>query len=229
MKNICILSAILLCGFLTSCACCGGKTKAQTGPLALFNGKDLSGWEAFLVEPEVKQEDVWSVKEGLLICKGEPLGYLATKGSYTNFRLIVEWRWAPGAKPGNSGVLMRLNGEPQGLPRSIEAQLKSGDAGDLYAFHGMKIDGDAARRIEVKGHQLGGDLTGVKKREANENPPGEWNRYEIVLNGSSLVVSVNGKPLNEATGCEVVSGPIALQSEGGVIQFRTVELTPLMP
>ncbi len=51
---------------------------------------------------------------------------------------------APG-KARNSGVLLRINGEPRAIPRSYEAQLRSGDAGDLYGFQGMRLEGDAAR------------------------------------------------------------------------------------
>ena len=65
----------------------------------LFDGKSLTGWEYYLVEPDVKMADVWSVRDGLLICKGEPMGYLATKKEFTNFRLIVEWRWRPANQP----------------------------------------------------------------------------------------------------------------------------------
>ena len=38
---------------------------------------------------------------------------------------------------------------------------------------------------------------------------------------------MNGKMVNEATGCDVRAGKIGLQSEGGVIHFHTVTLTPL--
>jgi hypothetical protein len=232
MQKLCLLAALLTSSLLTSSCCCctKGKTDTQKSGAhskALFNGKDLTQWTAVLAKPDVKKEDVWSVRDGLLICKGEPLGYLATQDMYTNFRLVVEWRWAPGKEPGNSGVLLRINGEPKGLPRCLEAQLKSGDAGALYGFHGMKISGDAARLTAVKGHELGGDFVGVKKIIGNEKPPGEWNRYEIVLKGPALTVSVNGKQVNQATDCEIVAGPIGLQSEGGEIHFRTVELTPL--
>lgn len=195
-------------------------------PIDLFNGKDIDSWKAVLAESG-KKEDVWKVQDGLLICKGEPMGYLATAESFTNFKLLVEWRWAPGGKPGNNGVLMRINGPERPLPRCIEAQLRSGDAGDVYGFHGMKIDGDAARLRKVTGHEMGGDLTGVKKIAPNENEPGEWNRYEIQLKGGDLKVWVNGKPANEATGCEIVAGPVGIQSEGGEIHFRTIRLTPL--
>jgi len=196
-------------------------------PVPLFNGKDLSGWSHFLVDPEVGMEDVWSVQDGLLICKGEPLGYLRTVKEYTSYELVVEWRWAPGTEPGNSGVLMRVNGDPKAVPRAYEAQLRSGSAGDVYGFWGMKLSGDPSRKREVADHELLGNMVGFTKIEANENPPGEWNRYEIRLAGPDIVVRVNGKTLNEATGADVLAGPIGLQSEGGEIHFRKVDLTPL--
>ena len=193
----------------------------------LFNGKDLSGWGHFLVDSEVKMEDVWSVQDEILVCKGEPLGYLHTTGEYESYELVVEWRWAPGTEPGNSGVLMRVHGEPRPIPRSYEAQLKSGDAGDVLAFWGLKLSGEASRMREATGHELIGDMVGFSKSEGNENPPGEWNRYDIRLAGPDLVVQVNGKTVNEATGAEVLAGAIALQSEGGEVHFRKVELTPI--
>lgn len=200
----------------------GAARAAEAKGEALFDGKSLAGWSSFLVKPEVKTEDVWSVKDGLLVCRGEPMGYLHTTRAFTNFHLTVEWRWAPGGMPGNSGVLLRINGEPRGLPRCIEAQLKSGDAGAVYGFHGMRIAGDAARYFEKPGTPHAGDIRGVKKIEAAENPPGEWNTVELELNGGALTVRVNGKKVNEAAECEILAGPIGLQSEGGEIHFRRV-------
>jgi hypothetical protein len=209
---------------------------AQSKGVALFNGKDLAGWSHFLVDPKVPASAVWSVQDGVLVCKGEPLGYLYTNADYTSFRLIVEWRWAPGAaarlgKTPNSGVLMRVNGEtkPKGVPRAYEAQLQAGNAGDLYGFWGMPLDGAADRRREAKGHELLGDMVGFKKTEGAEKPEGEWNTYEITLDGPSLVVLVNGKKVNEATGAVVMPGRIALQSEGGEIHFRRIEIWPIGP
>ena len=64
------------------------------------------------------------------------------------------------------------------------------------------------------------------------NPPygrtiGQWNRYEITLQGKKLSVAINGEKINEAWGLDDVAGPIGLQSEGAEIHFRKVELTPL--
>lgn len=202
------------------------------GPLQLWNGRDLKNWSFFLVDPKAKLEDVWSVRDGMIVCKGEPLGFLMTKEKFTSYRLVVEWRWAPGTvvtkeKTPNSGVLLRINGEPRQIPRTIEAQLRSGDAGDLYGFWGMKLEGEPARAKSKAGDPVLGDMTGVSKSAGAENPVAEWNRYEILLDGTKLEVSINGKPVNSATVSDVLSGPVGLQSEGGEIHFRKVELTPL--
>jgi len=60
-----------------------------------------------------------------------------------------------------------------------------------------------------------------------EKAPGQWNSMEILCNEELLVVVVNGKIVNWATGTEVVAGRIGLQSEGGPIEFRNAVLTPL--
>ena len=224
MRSKAILSLLL------AAACCLLARTATTNgaePVDLFNGKCVACWDYFLVEPDAKKEDVWSVQDGILVCKGEPMGYLATKADYTNFKLVVEWRWAPGKKPGNSGVLLRVTGKPQALPKCVEAQLKHESAGDIWAFHDFKVSGPEDRTTRKENHKLGGNLIGVSKIAGNEKPAGEWNKYEITINGGQLTLMVNGKKVNEATGCDVVAGKIGLQSEGGEIHFRTVRLTPL--
>lgn len=194
----------------------------------LFDGKSLEGWGVHLVDPNAKMEDVWSVQEGVLVCKGEPLGYLFTQGEYKNFRLTLQWRWAPGQQPGNSGVLLRATGEPIGfMPKCVEAQLKSGSAGDIWAFRGFNTTGPADRLRQVKDHEALGNFVGVAALKNAEKEPGEWNTYEIVLQGDKLTVSVNGELVNESTGCDVVAGRIGLQSEGGEIHFRRIRLVPL--
>jgi hypothetical protein len=187
--------------------------------IQLFNGRDLEGWEYFLVDEGAGMSDVWSVEDGILVCRGEPRGYLATEDDYESFKLVVEWTW-PG-EPGNSGVLMRIAGEPAMLPSSVEAQLRSGSAGDMYGFQGFKIGGDPDRLSEIS---IGWSLPRI---EGNENAPGEWNRYEITADGDRITVVLNGLKVNEATDCDVRPGKIGLQSEGGIIHFRTVTLTPL--
>jgi len=204
------------------------RAEDQKAAKALFNGKNLDGWSYHLVDPNVKMEDVWRVEDGVLICKGAPLGYLVTKEAFKDFCLVVEWRWPAGKEAGNSGVLLRISGEPIGfMPRCVEAQLKHGSAGDIWAFRGFSLTGPADRLRKVENHKELGTFVGVGKTKNAEKEQGEWNRYVIKLVGDKMTVEVNGERLSEASGLDATAGPIGLQSEGGEIHFRKVELIPL--
>jgi hypothetical protein len=182
----------------------------------LFNGKDLAGWTACLPEGG-KMADVWSVKDGVLICKGNPVGYIRTEADYTNYVLKLEWRFDPAKGPGNSGVLLRVVGEDKVWPRSVEAQLQSGNAGDFWNIDEFPMKTDTAR--------LNGRNT--KKTHFAELPIGEWNEYEILVDHGSVRLNVNGELLNQAWDVWETPGKIALQSEGAEIHFRNIRLAPI--
>jgi len=225
MTRIWVNGAVVGLLLLVMASC--STTNQHKRTMELFNGKDLVGWQQVLADPSVPLSQVWSVENRLLVCQGKPLGFLYRGPEVTNFRLVVEYRWPPGSEPGNSGIFSRL-GEPlKALPRTIECQLKHGDAGDLMGLQGKAITGGQPRFFEVKKHELAGDISGVKKMMDAESPPGEWNRVEILAQGPHYQVWINGKLVNDVDGVEVTSGPIGVQSEGGVIQFRRVTLTPL--
>ena len=185
--------------------------------IPLFNGKDLSGWTCHL-EGGAPMEGTWSVKNGILVCKGTPTGYLQTERSYKDFILRLQWRFAPGKeKGGNSGVLLRKVGPDKVWPRCVEAQLKSGDAGDFWVMDGYPLKA-APERTEER-H--------VKKTHDNERAPGEWNEYEIIVKGDKITLLVNGEVVNEAWDVEAQAGKIGLQSEGTEIHFREICIVPL--
>ncbi len=191
-------------------------TPARRGDM-LFNGKDLTGWTVFS-SSDPGAAPVWSVKDGVLVCAGNPAGYIKTEDSYADFVLTLEWRWNPETKEGgNSGVLLRVNGEDKVWPRSVEAQLQSGSAGDFWNIGEMAMVTDAAR--------LNGRNT--KKIAAAEKPVGEWNRYVISCIGDTITLKVNGVLVNEAMDVERIAGPIALQSEGTEIHFRNIAIVPV--
>ncbi|MGD9690688.1 MAG: DUF1080 domain-containing protein [Phycisphaerales bacterium] len=191
--------------------------EATSGTRDLFNGKDLDGWTFFLADGG-KMEDVWSVRDGVLICTGTPAGYIRTKEDFRNYVLTLDWRWNPETKKaGNSGVLVRMIGEDKIWPRSVEAQLFSGRAGDFWNIGDYVMTADPAR---TNGRN-------TKHTHAAERPVGEWNHYEIIVNRGDVIVRVNGEELNRATGVEENAGKICLQSEGSEIHFRNVRITPL--
>lgn len=187
--------------------------------IKLFNGKDLDGWTGLSAD-KTKIEDVWSVADGVLVCRGKPNGYLRTKEKYKNYELTLEWRWKPSDEKvnRNSGVLLRMVGEDKVWPKSVEAQLMAGNAGDFWNFNGFKMKGDPSR---TKGAST------KKAHASNEKKLGEWNAYRIVVNKGNVKLYVNGELQNEATEVEEIAGPICLQSEGAEIHFRNLELKPI--
>jgi hypothetical protein len=193
----------------------------------LFNGKDLKGWQQVLADPEVKLEQVWSVHDGILTCQGKPLGFLYHGPAVRDFRMVVEYRWPPGVEPSNSGIFSRINQPYKALPCAVEVQLKHGSAGDVMGLQGKPIAGGQPRFFEVKKHAVAGDIAGVGKLLDAENPAGEWNRVEILAQGSRYQVWINGKLVNDVEGVDLVPGPVAVQSEGGIVQFRRIALTRL--
>lgn len=211
MKRLWIVTAISL----------ASASIASAEEIQLFNGKDLSGWNYVLSKPDVKMEDVWTVSDGVIICKGKPSGYIETKDTYSNYRLTLEWRWKPGTQGGNSGVLLHSStpNEIGVWPKSIEAQLAAGNAGDFWVI-GTTIEvPNAAERVRDRRH--------INLTDDSEKPIGEWNKYDVLCRNDEIIVKVNGELVNHATKCSVTSGHICLQSEGAEIHFRNIVLTPL--
>lgn len=212
MKNA---AAILL---VTALVCLGAFAEESPESISLFNGKDLEGWKLFVPDKDVDTSTVWFVRGGVVHCTGVPFGYMRTEKEYENYRLTVEWRWP--ADPTNSGVFLHAQEPDKVWPLCIEAQLKHNSAGDFVAM------GQSTRFNELP--ERAGFFGSVsKKGKSAEKPAGEWNRYEILCDGDTIELRVNGQLMNRATGATLNKGHIALQSEGGPIEFREVVLTPL--
>lgn len=203
-----------------------GAEQKRGGAEALLGGGGLQGWAHVLADPAVRREQVWTLRDGVLVCTGAPIGVLYTEKHYTNFRLELEYRWAPGGQPGNSGIMSRLQPGTGALPRTVEVQLQHGNAGDVIGLQGFPIADGGQPRWFQRDSKVAGRISGVKKAQAAEKPPGEWNRVEIEARGDRYTVKLNGQVVNEVSGVEVRAGPIGLQSEGGEIHFRQVRLTP---
>jgi 3-keto-disaccharide hydrolase len=218
MAGVLTLSAMAL----MSCSTSSGRKRA----IQLFNGKDLEGWNYVTADSQVPMDQVWSAQDGILTCRGTPVGAIYKGPHVTDFMLLVEYRWGPDQKPGNSGIFSRISEPLKPIPQAVEVQLMHGSAGDTLGLQGRQVASGQARFFEIKKHPLAGDIAGVKKISDRERTPGEWNKVEILARGSRYTVWMNGTLVNQVDGVEVLGGPVGLQSEGGVIQFRRVTLVP---
>ena len=177
----------------------------------LFNGKDLAGWVSFPVR-NAPADQTWFFEDGMIHCKGKPIGYLRTEKAYSNYIVTVEWRFT---KAGTTGVLVHMNGQEKTWPTCVECQGMHAQQGDMYFW------GDAKSLELVKPPRV------ARKAPDAEKPVGEWNTFQVVCDGSTVVIRVNDKEVNKITGCTPAAGHIGLQCEGAELEIRKVTLAPL--
>lgn len=186
-------------------------------------GGGLDGWGNFSEKSGTNTADVWTLTNGVLVCRGTPRGYLRFDGPVADFDFRLEWRRPAGTKPGKAGVLIRMTGPDRIWPRSLEAQLNAGQAGDFWGLGGFTLDGPADRKTVMENPQQG-RLTNLKRTADPEKPAGEWNLYEIGAHGAVVTLRINGVEVNRATNCDTNAGRICLTAEGDPIEFRNVRL-----
>ena len=177
----------------------------------LFNGKNLDGWTLY----NDALKDTFGVKDGVMTDTGRPAGYIQTEKGYANYALHLQLKHV---KPGNSGVLLRKTGPDKVWPRSIEAQGMSGNMGDIWNIGNVPMKTDPDR---THGRRT------VKMHPSNERPIGQWNDYDITLDGGRLEIRVNNLLQNMASECMETAGKICLQSEGSPKEFRNIVLVPI--
>lgn len=203
--------------------------KPPSDAVVLFDGTDLSKWEADKGEGVSTK---WVVKDGAMECVPGS-GYIRTKEKFGDCQLHVEW--AAPAKVhgdsqgrGNSGVFL------MGL---VEIQVLDNYNNPTYA------DGFAA------------SVYGVNPPMANAlRPPGEFQTYDIVfrrpvykggevLDPGHVTVFLNGVLVQDHTMIEggtghmgrskpgpfPQTGPLKLQDHGNPVRYRNIWYRPLPP
>lgn len=212
-----MIKKILCTGLLALCASAGAAEPSH----ALFNGRDFSGWE-LRSDPAATAADAFRLlPDGVVASNGKPSGFLATTGSYRNYRLHVEWRWTD--KPGNGGVLLHIGDGPMDRvwPTSIQVQTKHGAAGDVLPM--------AAATFAEPPTSAPGAQPVIKARtgENSERPAGGWNSADITCRDGTIDVAINGVAQNRVTKAQPAEGRIGFQLEGAAYQLRNVTLEQL--
>jgi hypothetical protein len=210
---------------------------APTATIALFNGHDLSNWEADVPArdsaPALRPSFI--IRGGRLVSLGTPEGHLVTRQQYRDYRLEAQYRFA--GKPGNCGLLVHAS-RPRALykmfPQSIEVQMNSGDAGDFWVIQeNIEVPNMETRRPREPGPKWGGAEGDARRilnlTDRSEKPLGEWNTMVVEVRGRAITVWMNGDLVNNGTNASVDHGKIAVQAEGAEVEFRKIEIGPLAP
>jgi hypothetical protein len=197
----------------------------------LFNGKDLTGWVNVNCA-----KDTWSVRDGMIVCTGKPIGVMRTDKMYENFVLHIEWMHLEAG--GNSGCFAWSDAvaKPNSpFPRGLEIQMlelewpklnpdKDGKprdvayvSGELFGVGGNKLVPDNPRGERSKSWEL---------RCKGKN---EWNIYDVVAVDGVMKLSINGKFVNGISKATQRKGYLCLESEGSPIHFRNIKILELPP
>jgi hypothetical protein len=150
----------------------------------------------------------WTISDGILKNKSKASD-IKTKEKYWNFELLAEFRYEKGS---NSGI---------GLRGRYEVQIQD--------THGQPLSG----------HSLGAIYSRIVPTADAANPPGEWQQLKVRLVGRTVTVTLNDKVIVDhkeiegATamafdGEEAMPGPIAVQGDHGIVEFRKLAVTPLV-
>jgi hypothetical protein len=211
------LVALLFSG-LVSAVIPFARAAESAGKVTLWNGKDLTGWKLYVNDTTLDPKSVWSVADGVLRLHTKASGYIRTETPVSNYHLHVEWRWPKDAAPNsNSGVLLHLHGEDAVWAPCFEAQLKTGNAGQIV---GMGLDIPAAPMLQNR-------KRAPRIAEVSEKPLGEWNSHDLHVSKDTIEAYVNGVKQNRVENLPVSAGTIGLQMEGFPIEFRNVWMRPL--
>lgn len=222
-----------------------GKTPqdAPSDAIILFNGKNLSAWNA----DEINRPISWKVENEVLTVDNSNYGGINTKQKFTDYQLHLEWRipenvTGDGQYRGNSGVNLAAYAivpwEKMYFERGYEIQILDSYNNKTY------VNGQAGSL-----YKQSTPLTNACKK------PGEWQTYDIIwkaprfnIDGSLktpayVTVIQNGVLIQnntEVQGQTVYAGkpsyethgaaPIRLQSHGDkgpTVSFRNIWLRQL--
>jgi 3-keto-disaccharide hydrolase len=195
--------------FFTVLVILGPGARAQTPPesgwLALFNGKDLTGWKNNGAEK-------WVVEQGTIRCESaaNKYGYLTTEKTYRDFTLRLKFK---GEAAGNSGVF-------------LHARITGIDPEHGPDIEGMQVEVDPSIGKHTGGlYESGGRgwvmMPTVEGEQALR--PGEWNDLEVSVQGHHIVTRLNGVKIVDFTDAapKFADGVIALQIHtGGGVRMR---------
>ncbi len=163
----------------------------------LFAGHDLTSFDPL-------GDAQWNIIDDYVEADGYVGSWLVSRGGYRDFRLRVDFWPGPDS---NSGIFIRCK-DPVAIAATSCYEINIFDTNENPDNRTGSIVNHAPPAVTT---------------ESNE----KWNTYDIVAEGSRIVVMLNGTVTAEIEDDSHPYGPFALQNNGGLIRFRNVQLQPL--
>ncbi|MEV7203149.1 ThuA domain-containing protein [Streptomyces griseoluteus] len=184
--------------------------RPENGYRRLFDGTSLEGWRQAGPGSFALSADGTLTSSG-----GMGLLWYAASG-FSSYSLKLDWKITG---DGNSGVFV-------GFPPSDDPW--------SAVDNGYEVQIDATDVPEkTTGSVYGFQSADLAARDRALNPPGEWNTYEIRVEGERLRIWLNGVPVNDFTNTDPArslrDGHIGIQNHGAddQVSFRDVRIKEL--
>ena len=196
---------------------------AGEGFVALFNGKDLTGWKGLVENPiarskmsadtlaakqkkaDEKAKKDWYAKDGELIFTGHG-DNLCTEKQYGDFEMYVDWKIM---KNGDAGIYLR--GSPQVQVWDTSRVKDGAQVGSGGLYNNQK--------------------NMSKPSKVADNAIGDWNTFHITMIGDRVSVDLNGENVVDNVILEnywdrslpiFAKEQIELQAHGNQVNYRDV-------
>ncbi|MGW1023880.1 ThuA domain-containing protein [Streptomyces sp. NPDC002577] len=185
--------------------------RPENGHTPLFDGTQtsLDGWKQ-------AGPGSFELNDGTLTSSGGMGMLWYAAGEFGSYSLKLDWKTSG---DDNSGIFV-------GFPASDDPW--------SAVNNGYEIQIDATDVPEkTTGSVYGFQSADLKKRDRALNPPGEWNTYEIRVQGERLRVWLNGVKINDFTNTDparsLEDGHIGIQNHGAddQVSFRDIRIKEL--
>jgi len=244
MRQWFAILSLALGTFVTSTWTHAGE-KDNTPPpgfTALFNGKDLTNWQALAMAPDTADPTAKKPKNlPLWLTKHSP-EEAARRQKEANEKILPHWKVS-------NGVI-----EYDGKGNSLQTIKQYGNF-ELYVDWKIEANGDSG--IYLRGQPQvqiwsvndknnpkkvgsGGFYNNQKNPSSAlvvaDNPVGQWNTFHIVMKGDKATIKLNGKVVVDNTVLEnyfhrgqplPARGPIELQHHGDHLWFKNIYVKEL--
>lgn len=192
---------------------CHGAVAAPTWE-CLFNGKDKTGWKL-----RHSGQDSWTVEHGCLVNAGHGIDLL-TEQKFGDCQLHIEFMLPSHS---NSGVYLQGRYEVQVLSKEHKKPGK-GSCGAIYS----KV-APAKNVAKENGEWQTFDIKFLAARLGPEGKKTRNARITVVFNGEKVVddFEIDGPTGGELDRKEGTPGPLLLQGNHGVVEYRNIWIRPL--
>jgi hypothetical protein len=203
--------------------------KPPSDAVILFDGSDLSKWEA---DEGTGVPTKWIVKDGAMECVPKS-GQIRTKDKLGDIQLHIEWA-APskvegtGQGRGNSGVFLMGLVEVQVLDNYGNATYPDGSAGSVYG-----VNPPMANALRPPGEYQAYDIVFRRPiyKDGKQLDPGYITVFEngVLVQDHAMLEGATGHMGRSKPGPFPDAGPLKLQDHGNPVRFRNIWYRPLPP